>query len=83
MKRLTLSVILFLIPGLGLCQQAGVYRDSHGNTVGSWSDSGGQRTYRDSSGNTTGTSSRDNDRRDYRDRDGNYQGSSDRKERAR
>jgi hypothetical protein len=77
-KQVTILVMLFcLSPVLAVAEQ-GVYRDRSGNTVGSWSDSGGQRTYRDSYGNTTGTSVRDNDRRDYRDRDGNYVGSRER-----
>ena len=77
-KQVTILVMLFgLFPVFALAEQ-GVYRDRSGNTVGSWSDSDGQRTYRDSSGNTTGTSTRDDDRRDYRDRDGNYVGSRDR-----
>lgn len=83
MKRITGLAMLFLIPVLAAAQQSGVYRDRSGNTAGTWSDNGGQRTYRDSSGNTIGTSSRDNDRRDYRDRDGNYVGSSDRDRRDR
>jgi len=80
MKSITILVMLFLMPVLTLAEQ-GTFRDSHGNTVGTWQDNGNQRTYRDSSGNTEGTSSREYDRRDYRDRDGNYEGSRERDDR--
>lgn len=60
MKRVTILVMLFLIPALGVCQQGGTYRDRYGNTSGSWQDNGNQRTYRDAYGNTEGTSTRDN-----------------------
>ena len=78
MKRVAILAILILVPTFALAQQGGTYRDSHGNTVGTWQDNGNQRTYRDAYGNTEGTSSRDYDRRDYRDRDGNYAGSRER-----
>ena len=77
MKYLTLIAAILLIPTFAVAEQ-GVYRDRYGNTSGTWSDNGGQRTYRDSSGNTSGSSSRDGDRRDYRDSSGNYTGSRDR-----
>lgn len=80
-KRITILVMLLLVPVFAFAQQGGTYRDRSGNTVGTWQDNGGQRTYRDSYGNTTGTSTRDDDRRDYRDRDGNYTGSRERRDR--
>ncbi len=76
-KRITILVMLFLMPVLALAEQ-GVYRDKFGNTVGTWQDNGNQRTYRNEYGNTEGTSNRDGDRRDYQDEHGNYEGSRDR-----
>jgi len=78
MKRAFILVLLCITFATFAVAEQGVYRDRFGNTSGTWSDNGNQRTYRDSHGNTTGSSSMDGDRRDYRDRDGNYIGSQDR-----
>ena len=63
MKRVTILVMLFLIPVFVMAEQ-GVYRDRFGNTTGSYQDNGNQRTYRDSSGNYTGSRDRDRDKDD-------------------
>ncbi len=83
MKRIFMALVILCITGTLALAEQGVYRDRYGNTVGSWSDNGNQRTYRDAYGNTEGTSSRDNDRRDYRDSSGNFAGSRDRDRRDR
>lgn len=75
--KILLLILTMLIAAPCFAEQA-VYRDRHGNTVGTRERQGNEFVYRDRYGNTTGTERYESGRKVYRDRFGNVEYTEDR-----